>query len=124
MTIPRAKRSDSLVGCGSGALNLLGSRSSGLIHRRLPPEINDTREAVEVVVLVPIQGSILDIVETPKSATHARKFLIYMFALIGNAAKGQQGRSADEGRWHTPFRFPWITRSPCMYDSPSTMPTS
>lgn len=80
MTIPRAKRSDSFVGRGSVALNFWGSRSSGLIQRRLPPGVNDTREGVEPVY-VPTQGSILAIVEIPKSAIHARKFRMYMFAL-------------------------------------------
>jgi hypothetical protein len=41
----------------------------------LPPEVNDTREMVEAV-LVPTHGSILAMVEIPKSAMHARKFLI------------------------------------------------
>ena len=75
MTIPRVKQSDSFVGRGSEALYFLGSRSSGLIQRRLPPEVNDTREAVELV-LAPAQGSILAIVEIPKSAMHAQKFLM------------------------------------------------
>jgi len=88
MTIPRAKRSDSLVGRGSGILNLFGSRSSGLIHRRLPPEVNGTRETVETVLLS-THGSILAIVEVPKSAMHGWKFLIYIFAL-GNGGSGRQ----------------------------------
>jgi len=75
MTIPKAKQSDTFVGRGSEALNFLGSRSSGLIHRRLPPEVNDTREAVEAV-LVLTHGSTLAIVETPKSAMYAWKFLM------------------------------------------------
>ena len=88
MTIPIAKRSDSLVGRGSVRLNLFGSRSSGLIHRRLPPEVNGTRETVETVLLS-AHGSILAIVEIPKSAMHAWKFLIYMFAL-GNGESVRQ----------------------------------
>jgi len=70
-----AKQSDSLVGRGSGTLNLSGSTSSGLIHGRLPPEVNDTREIVEALLL-PTHGSNLAMVEIPKSAMHARKFLM------------------------------------------------
>ena len=80
MTIPRVKQSDSLVGRGSRSSNLLGSRSSGLIHRRLPPEVNDGREVVEAA-LVPAQGPTFAIVETEKPAIHALKPLIYIFAL-------------------------------------------
>jgi hypothetical protein len=77
MTIPRAKRSDSFVGRGSRSSNLLGSSSSGLVHSRLPPEVNDGRDSVE-----PVPGSTLAIVEIAKSAMHARKLLLmYILAL-------------------------------------------
>jgi len=70
-TIPRAKQSDSFVGRGLRSSNLLGSRSSGLIHGRVPPAVNVGREAVELVP-PPVKGPSLAMVDMEKPAIHAR----------------------------------------------------